>query len=80
MASSSKKVIVAALVGRAIKDSGTAQFADTCNNLLAYAQRFPQREMGVTLVFDLYKSVGEAMFQVPAFQEWAKDVAPIMLD
>jgi hypothetical protein len=72
--------IVAALVARAIKVAGTAQFADTCNNLLAYAQQFPQREMGVTLVFDLYKAVGEAMFQVPAFQDWAKDVAPILLD
>ncbi|MEJ2575849.1 MAG: MoxR family ATPase [Gammaproteobacteria bacterium] len=72
--------VVAALVGRAIRARPTPQFAEACGHILAYAQRFPQREMGVTLVFDLYKAVGEAMFQVPAFQDWAKDVAPIMLD
>jgi hypothetical protein len=72
--------VVAALVGRAIKLQQTVEFNGACGHILAYAQRFPQREMGVTLVFDLYKAVGEAMFQVPAFQDWAKDVAPIMLD
>ena len=72
--------VVAALVGRAIKAAGDPDFKTLCGNILAYAQRFPQREMGVTLVFDLYKAVGEVMFQVPAFQDWAKEVAPIMLD
>jgi hypothetical protein len=72
--------VVAALVGRAIKVKDAPAFAEICGNILAYAQRFPQREMGVTLVFDLYKAVGDVMFQVPTFQDWAKDVAPIMLD
>jgi hypothetical protein len=72
--------VVAALVGRAIKARQDPEFPRICGNILAYAKRFPQREMGVTLVFDLYKAVGEVMFQVPAFQDWAKDVAPIMLD
>ncbi len=72
--------VVAALVGRAIKAEPDPAFKQVCGNILAFAKRFPQREMGVTLVFDMYKAVGEIMFQVPAFQDWAKDVAPIMLD
>lgn len=72
--------VVAALVGRAIKAQREPEFQAVCGNILRFAKRFPQREMGVTLVFDLYKAVGEVMFQVPEFQDWAKDVAPIMLD
>ena len=72
--------VVAALVGRAIKMQQDPEFQTVCGNILGFAKRFPQREMGVTLVFDMYKAVGEVMFQVPEFQNWAKDVAPIMLD
>ncbi len=72
--------VVAALIGRAIKAQKEPDFPAVCGHMLTFAKRFPQREMGVTLVFDLYKAVGEVMFQVPQFQEWAKDVAPIMLD
>jgi len=49
-------------------------------NILVYAGRFPQREMGVTLVSDLHRAIDDALFQVPAFTAWAQAVADIMLD
>ena len=72
--------IVAALVGRAIRASQEPGFDAVCDNILRFAKGFPEREMGVTLVFDLFKAVGDPLFQVPAFQDWAQDVSDIMLD
>jgi hypothetical protein len=41
-------------------------------NILAYAGRFPQREMGVMLVSDLHRAIGNDLFEVPAFADWAR--------
>ena len=38
---------------------------------LNYAGTFPQREMGVMLVSDLHRAIGEGLFQVPEFATWA---------
>ena len=71
--------IAAALVGRAIRarDDDNAQLVT--GNILRYAGRFPQREMGVMLVSDLHRAIGTALFEVPAFAAWAQAVSDVML-
>ncbi len=71
--------VASALVGRAIRARDTEQAAELYGRILAYARRFPQREMGVMMVSDLHRAVGEALFEVPEFGEWAEDVAELML-
>jgi MoxR-like ATPase len=71
--------VAAALVGRAIRARGGDNWATVVGNILTYARRFPQREMGVMLVSDLHRAIGGALFEVPAFADWAKAVAGIML-
>ncbi|TSA21631.1 MAG: MoxR family ATPase [Betaproteobacteria bacterium] len=68
--------VAAALVRRA-----RAAKEDTAllGNVLAYARRFPQREMGVMLVTDLHRAIGKPLFAVPEFVEWANSVAELML-
>jgi len=47
--------------------------------ILDYAQKFPQREMGVMLVSDMHRGIGQALFAVPQFAAWANTVADVML-
>jgi MoxR-like ATPase len=68
--------VAAALVRRAKESAGDA---DKLSNILRYARRFPQREMGVMLVTDLHRAVGQPLFRVPEFVEWANSVAELML-
>jgi len=80
--------VAAALVGRAIKakalaargEQGSAPAAEVYGRILGYAGRFPLKEMGVMLVSDMYRAVGEGMFAVPEFSTWAKSIGDIMLD
>jgi hypothetical protein len=72
--------VAAALVRRAKEsagegDKGAAKLA----NILKYARRYPQREMGVMLVTDLHRAVGKPLFAVPEFVDWANSVAELML-
>jgi hypothetical protein len=71
--------VASALVGRAIRARSTPQAREVYGRVLDYARRFPEREMGVMLVSDLYRAVGQAVFEVPAFAEWASRVADVML-
>ncbi len=71
--------VAAALVGRAIRAKGTAGETKIYGHILDYAGRFPQREMGVMLVSDMQRAVGEKLFSVPQFAQWAKNIANIML-
>ena len=68
--------VAAALVRRARE---AADRPDALGNVLKYARRFPQREMGVMLVTDLHRAVGKPLFAVPEFVEWANSVAELML-
>lgn len=72
--------VAAALVGRAIRANAGVDAARVISNILVYAGRFPQREMGVMLVSDLHRAIGNDLFEVPAFADWAKAVADIMID
>lgn len=71
--------VASALVGRAIRAKGTPDETAVYGHILDYAGRFPSREMGVMLVSDMQRAVGEKLFAVPQFQHWAKNIADIML-
>jgi hypothetical protein len=71
--------VAAALVGRAIRAKDAADAATTIGNILRYAGLFPQREMGVMLVSDLHRAIGNRLFEIPAFEDWAQAVADVML-
>jgi hypothetical protein len=72
--------VAAALVGRAIRAAASEDSQGVVGNILVFAGRFPQREMGVMLVSDLYRAIGGDLFEVPEFAGWAQAVADIMLD
>ncbi len=68
--------VAAALVRRAREHAGDQA---KLSNILRYARRYPQREMGVMLVTDLHRAVGKPLFAVPEFVDWANSVAELML-
>ena len=71
--------VAAALVGRAIKGKEEPDAGERLGNILRYARRFPQREMGVMMVSDMHRAIGEPLFQVPEFSDCANAVADVML-
>jgi len=71
--------IAAALVGRAIRSQNEPDGPARIGHILGYATRFPQREMGVMLVSDLHRAIGNRLFEVPAFGDWAQSIADLML-
>jgi len=71
--------VAAALVGRAIRAREAENAAEVIGNILDYANRFPQKEMGVMLVSDLHRAIGEALFEVPQFADWATAIGEVML-
>lgn len=71
--------VAAALVTRAIRSRNSSGFKEMLGHILDYAGRFPLREMGVMLVSDIHRNVGQTLFAVPQFARWAKQVAAIVL-
>jgi len=71
--------VAAALVGRAIRAKQESNAAEVYGNILEFAGTFPQREMGVMLVSDMYRAIGQDIFNVPQFSRWANIVADVML-
>jgi hypothetical protein len=71
--------VAAALVRKALLAADSGDAAPVYGNILKYAQRFPQREMGVMLVSDLHRAVGRPLFSVPAFAEWANSITDLVL-
>jgi len=71
--------VAAALVGRSIRAQESGDANEALGYILNYAGRFPQREMGVMLVSDMHRAIGEKIFAVPQFSQWAKNVADVML-
>ncbi len=71
--------VAAALVGRAIRAQDSDRRDQTIGHILHYANRFPARELGVMLVSDLHRAIGNRVFEVPAFADWAQAVADVML-
>lgn len=71
--------VASALVSRAIRAKGNGAASEVYGRILDYAKRFPQREMGVMLVSDMHRAVGQGLFDVPQFAEWAQSIADVML-
>jgi len=71
--------VASALVGRAIRAKGSDIANKTYTNILKYAGSFPQKEMGVMLVSDMHRAIGEELFAVEEFANWADAIADIML-
>ncbi len=71
--------VAAALVGRAIRAKSEPDTGTTYGHIIEFAGTFPQREMGVMLVSDMYRAIGQDIFSVPQFSKWANIVADVML-
>lgn len=71
--------VASALVGRAIRANGKTDAITVQGNILDYANVFPQKEMGVMLVTDMHRAIGEAIFTIPQFARWSNEVADLML-
>jgi len=71
--------VASALVGRAIRAKGQDDSKEVQGHILDYASSFPQKEMGVMLVTDMHRAIGEEIFSVPQFARWSNDVADLML-
>jgi AAA domain (dynein-related subfamily) len=71
--------VAAALVGHAIRSKNSAESQQVHGHILNYASRFPAREMGVMLVSDMHRAVGQNLFEVPAFADWANVIADVMI-
>ena len=70
--------VAAALVSRAMGEKENKESQRVFGNILNFAQKFPQKEMGVMLVSDLQRVIGQALFQTPEFSQWANVVADVM--
>ncbi|MFW2373508.1 MAG: AAA family ATPase [Gammaproteobacteria bacterium] len=71
--------VASALVGRAIQVKGKDNAQDVMGKILKYARRFRQKEMGVMLVSDMHRAMGEEIFAVPEFADWADSIAELMI-
>jgi len=71
--------VATALVARAIRVRDTDDAQTVYGHIIDYAGAFPQREMGVMLISDMHRAIGQDLFQVPQFSKWAKAVADVML-
>jgi len=71
--------VATALVGRAIRSRGSDKANEVIGHILNYASSFPQKEMGVMLVSDMHRAIGEPLFEIPEFGQWAKKIADVML-
>ena len=71
--------VAAALVGRAIRAREKENASQIIGHILDYANSFPQKEMGVMLVSDLHRAIGDQLFSIPEFQNWATAIGEVML-
>ncbi len=71
--------VACALVGRALRVRAEADANTVYGHIIDYAGTFPQREMGVMLISDMHRAIGQDLFAVPQFSSWAKAVADVML-
>lgn len=71
--------VAASLVGHAIRVRNDANAAEVHGNILDYARTFRQKEMGVMLVSDLQRAIGNDLFAIPQFSSWANDIADVLL-
>jgi hypothetical protein len=71
--------VAAALVGRAIQVKGQDNAHAVMGKILSFAKKFRQKEMGVMMVSDMHRAIGEDIFAVPEFADWGNDIAELMI-
>ncbi len=71
--------VASALVGQAIRVQNKDDEQRFHGNILKYANKFPQREMGVMMISDMHRAIGEKIFALAEFSDWAESVADLML-
>ncbi len=71
--------VAASLVGHAIRVREQDDAQTVHGHILNYASAFPQREMGVMLVSDMHRAIGNDIFAVPEFAQWSNAIADVML-
>lgn len=71
--------VASALVGRAIRAQGSSDANTVYGHILNYATVFKQKEMGVMLISDMLRAIGDELFAVPEFAQWASSIGDIML-
>lgn len=71
--------VASALVGRAIRAKDTDTAGEVYGHILNYAKVFREKEMGVMLVSDMLRAVGDDLFAVAEFGQWAESIGDIML-
>ena len=71
--------VASALVGRAIAAKGKDDANIVYGHILNYAKEFKQKEMGVMLISDMLRAIGDDLFAVPEFAQWASSIGDIML-
>jgi len=68
-----------ALVGHAIRAQNSGDAQEKYGHILDYARKMPHREMGVMLVSDMHRAIGQDLFSVPQFAQWANSIADVMI-
>ncbi len=71
--------VASALVGRAIGAKKADNRTEVYGHILNYASQFRQKEMGVMLVSDMLRAIGDELFELPEFVTWAGLIGDIML-
>ena len=71
--------LASSLVGSAARLQDDPQKASALGNILDFASKFPQREMGVMLVSDLHRAVGDELFKLANFRDWANQISDVLL-
>ncbi|HBE93643.1 MAG TPA: ATPase [Gammaproteobacteria bacterium] len=71
--------VATALVGHAIRAKDTDEEEQVHGNILDFARQFPEREMGVMMVSDMTRTIGDKMFDLPQFTDWSDAVADLMI-
>lgn len=71
--------VAATLVRRAVDAMETHEAHRIYGHILDYATRLPEREMGVMLVTEMFRTIGRPLLAHPGFTQWARQVSDLML-
>jgi hypothetical protein len=71
--------VATALVRKAQRLSAGEEALAAMRNILRYARAFPQQELGVMLVTDMHRIIGQPLYALPEFKDWAQSVSDMLL-
>jgi hypothetical protein len=71
--------VATALVRRAQRVTGSEEAVASMRHILRYARQFPQQELGVMLVTDMHRTIGQPLYALPEFKDWAQSVSELLL-